>query len=371
MSTIDEYLSAHAAEFEADLCELLRIPSVSADPARRADVARAARWIEDRLRRLGLATEIISDLGHPLVYAESPPVAGAPVVLVYGHYDVQPAEPLEPWISPPFEPARREGNIYARGATDDKGQVLTHVQSVRAWMETAGRLPVQIKFIIEGEEEVGSQALEAFLPRHAERLACQCVVISDGGKFSADIPAITYGLRGIAYYELRLSGPNRDLHSGSFGGSITNPANALAQMLAAMIDRRGKIRIPGFYDDVLPLADRERRQLAALPQDEHEFLAGVGVQSAAGEEGYSLLERRWARPTFDICGLTAGYQGIGAKTVLPARAAAKISFRLVPNQSPDKITAALRRWLPELTPPGITAGAGRLPRLAGGVGAAG
>jgi succinyl-diaminopimelate desuccinylase len=354
MPTIDEYLAAHAAQFEEDLCVLLRIPSVSADPARRPDMERAAGWIADHFRAIGLAAEIVPASGPPLVYAESPPVAGAPTVLVYGHYDVQPPDPLELWTSPPFEPTRRGGNLYARGATDDKGQMLTHVKSAQAWLATAGRLPVQLKYIIEGEEEVGSHGIEQFLAEHAERLACDSIVISDGGKFSRDIPAIEYGLRGIAYYELRVTGPNRDLHSGTFGGSVTNPANALARILAAMINARGKVQIPGFYDDVAPLGDRERKDLAALPFDEAAYFAEIGVAGAIGEEGYTTLERRWARPTFDISGLTSGYQGEGAKTVLPAKASAKFSFRLVPNQDPARITAALRRWLPGVTPPGVT-----------------
>ncbi len=352
MPDLDHYLAARAEQFEAELCDLLRIPSVSADPNHKKDIETAAQWVESKLRRMGLASEIIPTNGHPLVYAESAAVAGQPTVLVYGHYDVQPADPLDLWVSPPFEPTRRDGNLFARGATDDKGQVLTHIQSAQAWLEVRGRLPVQLKFLIEGEEEVGSQGVEAYIAANAARLACDCVVISDGGKFSRDIPAITYGLRGIAYYEMRVTGPNRDLHSGSFGGSVTNPATTLARILAAMIDRRGKILIPGFYDDVAPLTDRERKEFAALPFSEAEYFSDIGVDGAVGEEGYSALERRWARPTFDVCGIWGGYQGEGAKTVLPAKAAAKFSFRLVPNQSPEKITAALRRWLPEITPLG-------------------
>ncbi len=302
-------------------------------------------WMR-KFRQMGFSSEIIPTNGHPLVYAESPEVPGAPTVLVYGHYDVQPADPLELWISPPFEPTERDGNLFARGATDDKGQVLTHIQSAQAWLDVHGRLPVRLKFLIEGEEEVGSEGVEAYLAANASRLACDCVVISDGGKFSRDIPAITYGLRGIAYYEIRVTGPNRDLHSGSFGGSVTNPATTVARILSAMVDRRGKILIPGFYDDVVPLTERERQQFAALPFDEAEYFAEIGVDGAVGEEGYTALERRWARPTYDVCGLWGGYQGEGAKTILPAKAGAKFSFRLVPNQSPEKITAALRRWLP-------------------------
>jgi succinyl-diaminopimelate desuccinylase len=354
MPDLDQYLTANAAKFEADLCDFLRIASVSANPAHTADIAAAAGWVAGQFKSMGLATETIPTSGHPLVYAESSAVPGAATVLVYGHYDVQPVDPLDLWISPPFEPTRRNGNIYARGATDDKGQVFTHIASARAWLAVHGRLPVQLKFLVEGEEEVGSEGLEEYLPRATDRLACDCVVISDGSKFSRDIPAITYGLRGNAYFEIRVAGPNRDLHSGSFGGAVTNPATTVARILSAMIDRRGKVQIPGFYDDVVPLTDRERQQFAALPFSEAEFFAEVGVQEAFGEEGYSALERRWARPTFDVCGLWGGYQGEGSKTVLPAKAGAKFSFRLVPNQSPEKITAALHRWLPEITPPGAT-----------------
>ncbi|MGO8750134.1 MAG: dipeptidase [Thermoguttaceae bacterium] len=353
MTTIEQYLESQKDRMELDLCEWLRIPSVSADPARKADMERAARWVADRLRPLGFAVEIIPTAGPPLVYAESPHVAGKPTALVYGHYDVQPAEPLELWVSPPFEPAVREGNLYARGATDDKGQVLTHVFGAQSWIATQGRLPLNVKFLIEGEEEVGSAALEAYLPGHAERLACDCVVISDGSQFAPGQPAITYGLRGIAYFELLLHGPNRDLHSGSFGGSVSNPANALTKMLAALVDERGRIRVPGFYDDVIPPTAREREQFARLPFDEKQYFAQLDVAGAVGEEGYTALERRWIRPTCDIHGLWSGYQGKGTKTVLPAEAGAKFSFRLVPNQAPERIGAALRAMLPPLCPAGI------------------
>jgi len=330
MPTIDQYLEAHAGRFEDELCQLLRIPSISAAPEHEADICRAGDWVADQFRRLGFATDVIPTAGHPLIYAESPPVPDAPTVLVYGHYDVQPADPLEKWVSPPFEPTERGGNLYARGATDDKGQMLTHIKSAEAWMEVEGRLAEQ-----------------------AQRLACDCVVVSDGAQFAPGRPAITYALRGIAYYELRLSGPNRDLHSGSFGGSVTNPGNALARMLAALVDDQGRITIPGFYDDVVPLTDRERQEFAALDFDERAYFEEIGVSGAAGEAGYTALERRWARPTYDVNGLWSGYQGEGAKTVLPAAAGAKFSFRLVPNQDPEKISATLKPMLSALCPPGI------------------
>lgn len=355
MQELDRYLASQQAAFEEDLCALLRIPSVSAISAHQPDVHRAAAWVADQFRALGLQTETIPTSGHPLVYAESPPVAGAPTVLVYGHYDVQPPDPLGEWISPPFEPVRRDGNIVARGATDDKGQMLTHVKGAQAWVRAVGKLPVQLKFLIEGEEEVGSHGLQEFLPANRAKLKCDVVVVSDTSQFAPGQPAITYGLRGIAYYELRLTGPKQDLHSGTFGGAVANPANALAKILAALIDANGRIQVPGFYDEVLELEPRERTQFANLPFDEAAFQRQIGVSGVQGEAGYTTLERRWARPTFDINGLTSGYQGEGAKTVLPARASAKFSFRLVPRQDPAKITQALAGFVRSHCPPGIQA----------------
>ena len=353
MSDIDKYLETEAGRFEDELCSFLRIPSISADPRREQDMHKAAEWVAGEFRGLGFETEVVATEGHPLVYAESPRIEGAPTALVYGHYDVQPPEPLELWTSPPFEPTKREGNLYARGATDDKGQLFTHVKSAEAWIKVEGRLPINLKFLIEGEEEVGSENVEKFIAENPRRLACDCVVVSDSAQLAPGMPAITYGLRGIVYYELRLTGPNRDLHSGSFGGSISNPANALAGMLAKLVDDSGRVLIPGFYDDVVPLTDQERGQFATLPFDEKEYLEQIGVDTASGEQGYSTLERRWARPTFDVSGLWSGYQGEGAKTVLPSTAGAKFSFRLVPNQDPDRITEALRTVLAQWCPPGI------------------
>jgi succinyl-diaminopimelate desuccinylase len=280
-------------------------------------------------------------------------VPGAPVALVYGHYDVQPPEPLDEWITPPFEPTVRDGNIYARGATDDKGQMLTHVKSVEVWRKTSGELPIQVKFLIEGEEEVGSEHLTPFVRQNRAKLACDAVVISDSCQFAPGVPAITYGLRGIAYFELRLRGPKQDLHSGTFGGAVTNPAHALVELAAALKDKDGRIQVPGFYDDVIPLTERERAEFRALPTTDAEFMQQIGATGLSGEKGFTSLERRWARPTLDINGLTSGYQGEGAKTVLPARASAKFSFRLVPNQEPAKIAASLRRFLEDRLPPGI------------------
>ena len=350
---LEEYLETHAAAFEADLCDFLRIKSVSADSAHAPDVRRAAEWVALQLRDLHLETELIEMAGHPLVYAESAAVAGAPTVLVYGHYDVQPPDPLDEWISPPFEPTERDGDLYARGATDDKGQMLTHIKSAQAWIEATGALPLQIKYLIEGEEEINSENLEKFIVENPQKLDCDCIVISDCSQFGPGQPAITYGLRGISYYELRLTGPKQDLHSGTFGGGVTNPANALARILAALVDENGRIQLPGFYDDVKSLTDIERESFQALPLNERAFMQQLGIEGTSGEAGYSNLERRWARPSCDINGLWSGYQGEGAKTVLPARAGAKVSFRLVPDQDQAKITTAFRELVSSLTPPGI------------------
>ena len=353
MKVIDDYLTSQRQKFEGDLCELLRIPSVSADSQYAGDVQRAAQWVLAQFVRMGLKAELVATAGHPIVYAESPAVPGAPVALVYGHYDVQPPDPLNLWITPPFEPTVRDGNLYARGATDDKGQMLTHVKSAQAWIETAGKLPLQLKFIIEGEEEVGSANLAPFLEENRDRLACDIVVVSDTCQFGPGQPAITYGLRGIAYYELRLVGPNKDLHSGTFGGAIANPATALVRMMASLVDDRGRVQVPGFYDDVRPLSDKERQQFVDLNFDEAHFMQQNGVDALWGEEGFTTLERRWARPTYDINGLTSGYQGEGAKTVLPGKASAKFSFRLVPDQDPHKVSESLEKFLREKLPPGI------------------
>lgn len=353
LSEVFDHVAENRQQFLDDLCDLLRIPSVSADSQFAGDVRRAADWLAEHLTSFGLSAEVIETSGHPMVYAETPPVEGAPVALVYGHYDVQPPDPLEEWESPPFEPTERDGNLYARGATDDKGQMLTHVKSVQSWLASKGELPLQVKLLIEGEEEVGSENLESFLAENTEKLACDCVVISDTAQFAPGVPAITYGLRGIAYYELHLTGPNSDLHSGVFGGAVTNPANTLSKMLAAMIDDQGRVQIPGFYDDVETLTDRERDEFRKLPFDEEKFKSQLEVEGLSGEEGFSTLERRWARPTFDINGIWGGYQGEGAKTVLPGRAGAKFSFRLVPDQDPKKISAGLKELLEPLVPPGI------------------
>jgi succinyl-diaminopimelate desuccinylase len=353
MQDVDAYLEADRDRFEDELCALLKIPSISADSSHAADMRRAADWVAGQFRSMGLAPEVIETSGQPLVYAETPAVPGRPTVLVYGHYDVQPVEPLAEWISPPFEPSKRNGNIYARGATDDKGQMITHLFSTAAWLKTRHQLPLQLKFAIEGEEEVGSKGINEFLatPAGQKKLKCDVVVISDCCQYGPGQPAITYGLRGIAFFELRVTGPKQDLHSGTFGGAVTNPINAICKLLASLIDGSGRIQVPGFYEDVEPLSERERKQIAALPFTDEAFMRQIGVKQVTGEVGYGTLERRWARPTFDVHGIWGGQQV--SKTAIPARAGAKFSFRLVPKQDPEEVAAATAHFLQERAPPGV------------------
>jgi acetylornithine deacetylase/succinyl-diaminopimelate desuccinylase-like protein len=351
---VDSYLAGHAAAFEDQLKELIRIPSVSAQPDHDSDTHRAAAFVRDDLAAMGLKAELISTKRHPIVYAEWLEAKGKPTLLVYGHYDVQPPEPLEPWLSPPFEPTVRNGNLYARGATDDKGQMFTHLKAAEAWLKGTGSLPVNVKFLIEGEEEVGGANLEAYVAENPKRLACDYAVISDTSQFAPGIPAITYGLKGLAYFEVLVQGANRDLHSGTFGGALTNPANALATILASLLGPDGKVRIDGFYEAVKPLENWERAEFAKLPFSESAFQADLAVPCLAGEEGYTTLERKWARPTCDINGIFGGYSGPGPKTVLPCKAGAKVSFRLVPDQDPKTVERLFREHVQKFRPPGVT-----------------
>jgi acetylornithine deacetylase/succinyl-diaminopimelate desuccinylase-like protein len=351
---VDAYLDSHRGDFEEQLKALLRIPSVSAQPAHDADTRRAAEFVRDDLSAIGLKAELIATKGHPIVYAERLEAPGKPTLLIYGHYDVQPPEPLEPWLSPPFEPTVRNGSLYARGATDDKGQMFTHLKAAEGWLKAVGRLPINVKFLIEGEEEVGGLNLEAHVASNRDRLACDFAVISDTSQFAPDIPAITYGLKGLAYFEVIVQGAKTDLHSGTFGGAVANPCNALAVILASLKGADGRIKIPGFYDSVRPLEDWERAQFARLPFSESEFQENLHVPVLFGEEGYTTLERKWARPTCDVNGIYGGYQGPGPKTVLPCRAGAKLSFRLVPDQDPKVVAEQFRAHVAAVCPPGVT-----------------
>jgi acetylornithine deacetylase/succinyl-diaminopimelate desuccinylase-like protein len=352
---VDAYLDAHRDAFEAQLKDLLRIPSISAQADHDADTRRAAEFVRDDLAASGFANAtLIETARHPLVYAERLDAPGKPTILVYGHYDVQPPEPLGPWTSPPFEPTVRDGKIYARGATDDKGQMFTHLKALEAWLKTVGTLPINVKVLIEGEEEIGGKNLELFVAEQKAKLACDYVVISDTSQFAPGLPAITYGLKGLAYFEVIVRGAKSDLHSGMFGGAVANPLNALATILASLKGPDGKILIDGFYGPVRSLADWERAEFAALPFSEADFQAKLGVPSLEGEAGYTTLERKWARPTCDVNGLYGGYAGEGPKTVLPCMAGAKLSFRLVPDQDPQTVAAQFRAHVKKVCPPGVT-----------------
>jgi acetylornithine deacetylase/succinyl-diaminopimelate desuccinylase-like protein len=335
-----------------ELCELLRIPSVSTDPERKGDVKRCAEAVAARLQRAGIQSEIVPTAGHPVVYGEWLQAAGKPTVLVYGHYDVQPPDPLELWTSPPFEPTVREGQLYARGSADDKGQFFIHVAAAEAHLQTSGRLPVNLKFVLEGEEEVGSPNLEPFVQQNRDKLAADVVMISDTPFFARGMPTICTGLRGLAYLELRMSAANRDLHSGTYGGAVRNPAEELARLIARLKDDQGRILIPGFYDQVRQLSAREREEYARLPFDEAAYAADLGVEALHGEAGYSTLERVSARPTLEVNGLLSGWTGAGSKTVLPNKAMAKVSMRLVADQDPEKIAQLFTRHLESLVPRG-------------------
>jgi acetylornithine deacetylase/succinyl-diaminopimelate desuccinylase-like protein len=353
---LDSYLSIHDERIRGELFELLRIPSVSARTEHDDDTARAAGWIAGSLRTAGLSATIHATAGHPVVvgeYRQAP--AGAPTVLIYGHYDVQPAEPLELWTSPPFEPVIREGRVYARGSVDDKGQLFLHIKALEAHLAVRGRLPVNVIVLAEGEEEVGSEHLAPFIEAHAELLKCDAVVISDSSMFAPGLPSILSSLRGLAYFQIDVQGPAQDLHSGSYGGAVVNPAMALARILATLHDGDGRIAIPGFYDAVREWPSHPREQMRALPFDPEHFREETGAPALGGEKGYSILEQLWTRPTCEVNGLLSGYTGEGAKTVLPAKAMAKVSCRLVPDQDPREIERLIRDHVQRVAPKGVVA----------------
>ena len=351
MDKVIDFVNVNRDRYLEELKAFLAIPSISALPAHASDVKRCAEWCADEMRRIGLQNvRLISTPGNPVVYGDWLNAPGAPTILFYGHYDVQPVDPLNLWQSPPFEATVRDGEIYARGSADDKGQVFMHFKAVEAYMKQTGRLPVNIKFILEGEEEVGSAHLDDFVRAHRGELGADVVVISDSPMFARGVPSMCYGLRGLVYFQIDLRGSSTDLHSGSFGGAVANPAMVLSQMLAQMKDRGGRIRIPGFYDDVVPLQDEERKAWASLPFNERKYKKDFGIPKVFGESGYTTLERTWARPTFEINGLLSGFTGEGAKTVLPAVAMAKVSMRLVPNQDPDKIAKLFEEYVHEVAP---------------------
>ena len=350
--TVHEYIDQNLERFRTELFELLRIPSVSARSEHNDDVKHNAEWLAAKCRELGLQTEVYETPGHPIVLAQWGGAADAPTVLIYGHYDVQPVEPLDLWDSPPFEPVVRDGRIYARGSVDDKGQLYLHLKAIEAHLRTNQKLPVNVLLLLEGEEEVGSANLMPFVQAHKERLACDAVVISDTTMIGEGIPTIGISLRGLAYIEVRVHGPSGDLHSGSYGGAVLNPATALAKIIASFHDENWHVKIPGFYDDV-HVDPAFREQIKQLPFDQRAFLKETGSPTIMGESDFSTLERIWIRPTVEVNGLLSGYTGEGSKTVLPSYAMAKVSCRLVPDQDPDKIVALLKKHIDAVTPEGV------------------
>jgi len=363
MTDLDQYLDEHDRRIHDELFDLLRIPSVSARSEHAADVRRTADWLRDALTKIGFDASIHATSGHPIVLGEWRGAPGAPTILIYGHYDVQPVEPLELWESPPFQPTIRDGRIYARGATDDKGQLFLHVKALEAHLAVRGKLPVNVIVLAEGEEEVGSENLERFVEENAKRLASSAVVISDSSMFGPGQPSIVSSLRGLAYFQINVTGPSVDLHSGSYGGAVVNPATALARIIATFHDANGHIAIPGFYDAVRDWGDDARAAIRRLAFDERVFQRQTGAPALGGEQGYSTLERIWTRPTCEVNGLLSGYTGEGAKTVLPSKAMAKVSCRLVPDQQPEEIERLMDAHVKRVAPKGVTV---TLENLSGG-----
>jgi acetylornithine deacetylase/succinyl-diaminopimelate desuccinylase-like protein len=355
MRDVLAFADAHDARFIRELCDWVRIPSVSSDTLRVAEVCKSAEYLAAHLQTLKAhRVEIWPTAGHPAVFAEwLGPTEGTPTLLVYGHHDVQPVDPLSEWISAPFEPEVRNGRLYGRGVVDDKGQVHIHVKAIESFIRTVGRLPIRLKLIVEGEEEIGSAHLDGLLRSHASELASDFVCVSDTAMFGRGVPSLCVGLRGLSYLEVFVDGPSVDLHSGSFGGGLLNPVNALCAMIASLHDEAGRVNIAGFYDDVLELTARERQEIASLPFNESEWLIATGAPATWGERGYGTLERIWARPTLDCCGISGGFQGEGAKTIIPAKASAKICCRLVPNQEPDDIARKMALHFERAAPPGV------------------
>jgi acetylornithine deacetylase/succinyl-diaminopimelate desuccinylase-like protein len=355
-AALEAYLDAEHERRMASYAAFLRIPSISGISEYHPDCRAAAAFLADDLRSIGVEHVEVSETGGlPIVYGDWLHAPGAPTVIVYGHYDVQPVDPLDLWDSPPFEPVVRDGRMLARGAADDKGQVHMHVRAAEAVLVTRGRLPINLRFVFEGEEESTSPNFAPWLEANRDRLGADVVVISDTPFFAGNLPAITLGLRGVVHGEIDVDGPSVDLHSGSYGGAVDNPINALAAIIAALKGPDGRVRVPGFYDDVVPLGEADRASFAALPFDDAAFLASTGAPALFGEAGYTTLERRGARPTLDINGIWGGFQGEGTKTIIPAHAHAKISCRLVADQDPHRIFEALRAFIAEVAPPGVRA----------------
>ncbi|NOS84095.1 MAG: dipeptidase [Ignavibacteria bacterium] len=355
MSKITDFIKSNNDRYLKELKHFLSYPSISTNPENKKDVLECAEYLKQHMESIGMQNaKVYPTKGHPVVYSDWLNAGpDKPTVLIYGHYDVQPVDPLELWTSPPFEAEVRGDNLYARGSADDKGQVFIHLKAVEAHLSQNKSLPVNIKLLIEGEEEIGSMNLGQFIKDNVELLKCDVIVVSDTSMFSKELPALGYALRGLCYMQVDVTGPNRDLHSGQYGGAVENPINALAEMIAKMKDADGKILIDGFYDDVAPLSKEEKDNFAKLPFDDKEYAAGLEVDALAGEKGYTTLERLWSRPTLDCNGIWGGFTGEGAKTVLPSKASAKISMRLVPNQDPDKIEKLFVDFVKKIAPKSI------------------
>jgi acetylornithine deacetylase/succinyl-diaminopimelate desuccinylase-like protein len=351
MNNVIDFINTNRDRYVDQLKEYLAIPSISALPQHQADVRRCAEWTAEEMRRIGLENvRLIETPGYPVVYGDWLHASDKPTILFYGHYDVQPVDPVDLWESPPFQATVRDGEIYARGSADDKGQVFMHFKAIEAHIKQNGRLPVNMRIILEGEEEVGSANLDDFIKAHKDELSADVVVISDSPMFDRGIPSICYGLRGLVYFQIDVRGTKTDLHSGSFGGAVANPAMVLSQILAQMKDKGGRVKIPGFYDDVRPLRDEERAEFKKLPFNETRYRKELGAPKLFGESGYSTLERVWGRPTFEINGVLAGFTGEGAKTVIPAVSMAKVSMRLVPDQDPDNIAKLFEAYVAKIAP---------------------
>lgn len=350
MKQVIDYLHQHQAAHRAWALDLCRIPSISTKPEHKGDVRKAVEWTRDLCTQIGLKAELCETGGHPLVYAEWCQAPGKPTYLVYGHVDVQPEGDLSLWDAPPFEPVVKDDLLICRGSADDKGQVLVHLRAAAAWLATTGKLPVNLKFLLEAEEEIASPHLRPFIEQNKARLACDHILISDTGMYADGWPTITYGTRGLVYKEIRLFGPKHDLHSGSFGGTVANPANELAEIIAALKDEDGWVTIPGFYSDVATPTEEEQTQIRTLPLDDKEYAAAIGSPRIAGEKGYGTNERRWVRPTLDVNGIYGGFMGEGSNTIIPKSAGAKISMRLVPNQNADKIAGLFDEAVQALCP---------------------
>ncbi|MCP4145563.1 MAG: dipeptidase [bacterium] len=347
------YLEENKDQHVKELCEYLSIPSISSIPAHDNDIMEAARFTHKAFEAIGLTSEIIETDGHPLVYAQSEQLPDRKTLLFYGHYDVQPVDPIELWESPPFEPRIENEIIYARGGSDDKGQLYTHIKALEAYVKLGVDVPVNVKFIIEGEEEAGGEEIYKFTESNPEKLACDAVIVSDTSLYNEETPAICYSLKGLAYMQIDVKGPGMDLHSGSFGGTVQNPGNVICEIISRLKDGSGRVQIPGFYDSVLELDDAEKASFESLNYSDEVLCKDTGASGPFGEEGFTTLERMWGRPTLDVNGLWSGYSGEGAKTIVPATAGAKVSMRLVPNQNPEQIAELFSKFVEKITPDGV------------------